>query len=354
MRTFSHTAALVIPVVVAATLATSGANAQKRVFFPADHANTEGYSFDSRFHLSNGISRNQYFYDRRDLHLPDKARITRIGFRQDGRFKLTGRRVQLEILMGASKATPSTLSRTFAKNYAGSPVTVMNKRIVTLPSFAIPRKSPSTNIVWLQLDRPYTFDAAKSLVVDLRVFANDNGGKAFSYPLDFARYAEIHETFGVGCKTSSNSLPILTSGAAVLGTGWRYSIRSAPGNAVNIAILGSRKLPGLDLSGLGAPGCRLYVDLLIVAGAGATTAQGNLSGTIPIPNVGALLGAKVPMQCLQSDLFANKFGFVFTNGIRAQVSSNPRQGVVTASGKGDAVNGSVRSQWSLVTVFEYK
>ena len=347
MRTLSAT-------ILASLCVASASAAQKTTWFPSDHAKVEGYSYDSTYHFAAGIGRTQYFFDKSELGIPDKAKVSRFGFRQDGSRALSGHKLQLEVWMGKSARNTKTLSGTFGDNYFGAATTVVAKKIVSLPTFPKPPKPGEGKVVWITLDKPYLHDASQSLILDLRVWANDHGNKAFTYSLDKARYVSPNDSFGAGCKTSSGSTPKLTTGDAYLGGYWRYYVSQGPASALNVALIGTRRATAIDLTGLGANGCGLWVDPLLVVPGGVTSSGGSLTVQTPIPNVASLYAVKFSLQCMQSDVFANNFGWAFGNAIELQIGRNPKMGHVFKGGQADAVKGgAVRSSWPLVTVFEH-
>ncbi len=92
-----------------------------------------------------------------------------------------------------------------------------------------------------------------------------------------------------------------------LGTTVDVWLRAAPPSTAATLLLGSPTL--LDLTGLGAPGCLLFVDLSTAAQLVTTTSgQGTTSQPIPIPVTSALVGASVTAQWAIVDPPANSLG----------------------------------------------
>lgn len=329
--------------------------AQTRIVFPRDHKTVEGYSYDARNHFSAGVSRIQLLYEQDGLQLPQGAKITQFGFRQDGARALSGKSIQVEVRMGASSKTVETMGTTFARNYTGSPVTVIGKKILNLPTFGAPAGKPAPNWVMVKLDRPYDHDASKNLIVDILVHANNNASKGFDYPLDYARYLDDTESFGQSCKTSSGATPKLTTGPAWIGGSWTWSISNAPASTANVAIVGSRQLANpISLKPVGAEGCYLFIDVLAVVVTGATNANGYQSIRAPMPNDHKLYGVDLYMQTLQPDVFANRLGIVFSNGVRVKIGRLPQSSLCYRTGSTSSQTGLIRRHNGLVTCFEHR
>ena len=135
--------------------------------------------------------------------------------------------------------------------------------------------------------------------------------------------------FGSGCAGAGGLVPILGAATpAAIGQGYAVTlINASPGTLVLHALGYSATnwngvpLP-FDLSGAGAPGCALLVNLIILQG-GATTGIGPGGGTAtvtwPVPADPLLRGAQFLSQALVIDGAANPLGITTSNALRATV-----------------------------------
>jgi len=90
----------------------------------------------------------------------------------------------------------------------------------------------------------------------------------------------------------------------------------------NCLSLGQLAVPGIDLAPLGAPGCRVLVD---IAGS-VLTPIGNLPGSslslpLPLPNTSTILGLAIYSQSLWLDATQNAFGATTSNGLILQLGN---------------------------------
>jgi hypothetical protein len=113
--------------------------------------------------------------------------------------------------------------------------------------------------------------------------------------------------------TATNRRPSLHArGHCSLGSTLRLDARGVVPNGVSLWLLGSAA--NVDLTGLGAPGNRLFVTLdasLLLP----TTAAGLGQLAVVMPTSPALLGATVSVQAAAFDPAANALGFVTSNAI---------------------------------------
>jgi hypothetical protein len=130
--------------------------------------------------------------------------------------------------------------------------------------------------------------------------------------------------FGEGCTGSNGVNPVIDArgGSPAIGN-QAFTIRGSrmPQYPLGVFLLGTSNtsvfgvpLP-LDLSGIGAPGCLLRVNLSFVG-----FAAGNLAGMcsfpLAIPNDPSLIGASAYTQWLSVDLPANAAGLVASNALQ--------------------------------------
>jgi len=130
------------------------------------------------------------------------------------------------------------------------------------------------------------------------------------------------QPFGTGCVGSNGRVThdvVPVTDGPMIGRGVTFRMTNGPSTSIALVNVGASNtrmgaltLP-LELSGIGAPGCRLYasMDLLVPA---STTANGLATRTIQIPSLEDLIGARIYSQFLAFDSHANALGWTFSNG----------------------------------------
>lgn len=338
--------------------------AQQTALFPAEYATKEGESYVSNYPFSGGINRYQTIYSKDYAGLANGAAITAIGVRPDGAVASTGHRVQLEIWMGHTSkwGTTSTnrLTGTFDSNYDGSLTRVYDKKTLTLPNLTPPVTPPSTSYVMVPLDRSFTYDRTRNLVVEYRVFANDNANQGFGYYIDAGGGYSTNTTFGQACQTSNNRTPQhTTSGPVIGGSSWLLSMTQGAASSAAAFFMGisntsSFGLPlPFDLGIIGAPSCFLNVELRLTVPV-STDSGGNLGIYVTPPNDLQLFGSTVYTQVAMIDLFANNLGIITSNGAGTKVGALPQAYVVYATGDANAMSGGLSGGYGAVTVFQHQ
>lgn len=338
-------------------LAASSVLSAQVAVVPSDHTTIEGSSNDNRFPFSAGVARFQAIYSNWDVKIPNGAQIKKIGVRADAATASAGHQIQVEVTM-AMTTNYGNPSRTFATNHEVNPVVVFAKKIVALPPIAKHTgsgASPAT--VMLTLDTPYTYDASKHLVVDYRVYGNDNGNQPWAYTIDRASFYSERETFGQSCNTSGALTPVHSVSGAELGGGWTMSLTKGLPNADGALMLGvsnttwnGAMLP-ISLGFLGAANCSLWIGPIVTVPI-RLSAAGNFSATLRPPFDLSFYGGKVYTQIVFADLFAPG-SIVSTNGAAATLGVAPQMKVVTATNNADATTGSVSISPGYVSVFEF-
>lgn len=130
-----------------------------------------------------------------------------------------------------------------------------------------------------------------------------------------------YTTYGVACPGSNGSVTLsgVPSARPVLGTTMQAKAINLPVPApVVIMMMGVQdQVPGIDLTAIGAPGCR--VDVQILALEFLTAAAGQATWSFAIPNNPVWLGQSIYHQVVTSDPPANPFGITTSNAGRAFV-----------------------------------
>ncbi len=320
--------------ILAATALTTlslSAIAQNHAVAPFDHTDAEGNSSQYRSALSYGVARWQILHDKSEVQIPNGKKITKVGFRQNGGTAMTTtHRLQMEILMSAASRTYDKMTSNFNTNYKGTPVTVYTRKIYDLPSYTATNDRPSKNYVLFPLDVPYVVDSNEDMIVEYRCYANTNSNNAFNYYIDATNYASKRTAFGTACPGSNSKSLAMTDNGAPYGATWSPQVTNAQASTVcalfvglsNTKFQGAIPLP-LPLDGVGATGCKLYVDPLLTIGRGANTA-GTATFSMPIPDQPSLYGVTLYHQAMALDAFANNFGWTFSEGRSMTIGQRPK------------------------------
>lgn len=327
------------------------------VTFPSDHAAVpDGPSSQNWFPYSSGIGRYQAIYDSWDLRIPAGRQITRIGFRAEPSVMSFGRTLQLQVRMGPSHRWSGALDITFDNNWHGVPTNVYGPASFQLPDLNNPANpNPGGAVVWLDLTTPHTYDPSRNLLVEWRIFANNNGGFAFSYELDVAGPVSPTVTGPAGCAHSGNVLPVLSSGPAVLGSYWQVTLAQAPANqfVVLLAALSATLTTPYPLQGL-IPGipptCQGQVPLGgVVTFSSFTDSSGSTLFYTGLPYLPAFRGVTVATQALCLNPSSPGMAVV-SNGEQVQVGAYPAMSTAYNAWDPNAVTGSLHST-RLITLF---
>lgn len=334
-----------------------GLQAQNIATFPSDHATIPvGYASQSTFPYSYGVSRVMVVYEAWDVTVPNGHQITRIGFRAHGTTVALGKSLQLEVRMGTTQQTATTLLTNFDNNYFAPPTTVFGPALFTLPD--LNSGLNPIQYVWLTLTTPYTFDASKNLIVEWRITANNNGGASFSYPLDRANFQSPIVTGPLGCMHSGNQIPHLESRTTKVGGTWYDDLTNAPaGQAVVLFLnLGAPLQSPFSLTPFIPsinPACMGQVSLQnLYTMASTATAQGTRTFSIPIPNNRGFNDLRFTSQAVCFDFFAPG-GVVVSNGDQMQIGIDPAMTVLWNSGSATATTGSAYRNYGIVTLFDH-
>jgi len=133
--------------------------------------------------------------------------------------------------------------------------------------------------------------------------------------------APFYGTYGVSCK-GSGGVPAMTPTKASnlkLGSPFIIDITNLP-KAEKLVLMmtgfrnnafGAAPILPLELTGLGTPGCNLYIEPFDFKA--LVNAAGTSKFVTGIPNNSAFLGIALFHQCIVFDKAANKFGMTFTN-----------------------------------------
>lgn len=345
-------------------LATGGAVAQSIAIFPDEYAAVAEGPFNSpNYPLAFGTSRVQVLYDAVDLAIPSGRTITRLGFRQDATLATldTGRTLQLEVRMGWSANTPTTMVTNFDNNYAAPPVTVFGPAAFVLPNLRDGANPLPNGQLFLNLTTPFLYaPAGQNLVVEYRIFGTSGGGGSFNYRLDRADYYSPRTYGPAGCPHSGSGVPNLTFGAVRPGLNFTANLATGPGNSPGILALnvGVGIVPPYALTGVFGginPVCTGQVSPIGLATLNGVTSSGGAdSWSFLVPNNPVFADYLISGQALFLDFFAPG-GLVVSNGAQVLTGAQPRTAIVAAAGAPTAVTtGSKSNNYCPVAFFEHQ
>jgi hypothetical protein len=345
-------------------LITASTFAQSVAVFPDEYAAVPEGPFNSpNYPLAFGTSRVQVLYDQIDLAIPSGHVITRLGFRQDATVTTidAGRTLQLEVRMGWSTNTPTSMGTNFDANYAAPPVTVFGPAAFVLPNLRDGASPLPNGQFFLTLATPFPYvSGGQNLVVEYRVFGTSGGGSAFSYRLDRADYYSPRTYGPAGCPHSGNGVPNLTLAATRPGLAFSASVATGPGNSPGLLALnlGVGIVPPYSLGGVFAginPLCTGQLNPVGLATlGGSTSSAGAVSWSFTIPNNPAFADYVISSQALFLDFFAPG-GLVTSNGAEVLTGAQPRTSIVAAGGAPTTVTtGAKSSNYCPVAFFEHQ
>ncbi len=295
---------------------------------------TEG---NSALHLPgrNAPSRVQVVYRGTDLKVPAAGwKLTSFSLRRDG-LKTTTFKAhtykQTVTLSSKDVPLPCVASTgSFASNRGSDAVTVMNGRAVSWPASATPSAPPAPFRVVFKFDKPFVLLPARNLCVEIvSESTTSSTGNYYWYAdaeaFDRSSAKGSMRSLGRGCSFSfqirGKALPI--DGEAPLDSYAYTRVYSAtPQPALLLtgsqaSTWGGLKLP-VDLTSIGAPGCKLYVAPAF--GLAGLTIGGDARGLVKfslgiLPKQTVFQGIKLYQQAVVVDPLTNALGFRFSNYI---------------------------------------
>ncbi len=317
------------------------AAAQSTATVPPGMASKEGLGFFYRIGQYT-LARQQVVYSSKIM---PKAPITIKSFkiRRDAKMSSTyvAHKTNLEIYMSNNPTEPGPgYSFGWATNRGPDFMKVMNKKTVDWPALPKPTTPPAPFSVKFVLDKPFTYKGKAFLLEFVSTTIP-------SYPKNYYTwYADADSTyvagyypaggtaspFGTGCPASFKASGVKT----YIGGGWRAwgdsGVSKAKRPALNIVGVsdkswGSQTLP-FDLGPMGAPGCKLYTDL-VTAFSGFTdpaSAKGYVDFRKPlIPYDKNLVGATIFEQLAVLDPSYNALGVRMSSGLKETLGTGFRQ-----------------------------
>lgn len=274
--------------------------------------------------------------------LPRAFTMAGISVRRDeGAIRAHNISVELEIQVGYTTRTPTSMSTTFAANFdSGAPVQVVPRGVVDFPDQPLtPPANPGDfyfTIPW-PIHFAWTPVPGRNFLVQVTIHGNSFGNQIWGYPLD-ACGGDTARLFGAPASATTGRLephyglvlgfrelthtavPVLSSPEKPqIDNDFPVHLTQARPSSFALLLFGisdtswnGLPLP-FDLRLIGAPGCSLLAsgeDMQVVP----TDAAGAGSFTYLIPNNIYLLRGRFYNQYLVRDPAANGLGFVVSNG----------------------------------------
>ncbi len=314
-----------LPVCFLAFLA-GGLLAQQTRVVPWGLEKTDGNT-TSAFPFGYTAGRTQQVIDGAAL-CQHSALIMGMALRRDGRGTNSYKaRVlpSLEITMGHTRVSPSTMSTAFAANRTGTMVTVFPRAKFNLPP--LPPMNPGIFAVKWSWAVPFTYTRfTGNLLIEFEIsgtpgkseyFMDAHGSKSMGGRASLYGKGGVFagkDPYSVTCPSPARLFP--GGSLSLSAAGLKKSYTSAAILGTSRTFWGNLPLP-FDLGPLGAPGNALYVKptflLSLPLGPSGGGFGGNLS--IPLPSDPWFAGAKFYGQVLFADKASNSLGLVFSGGV---------------------------------------
>ncbi len=261
-----------------------------------------------------------------------RAVITAVAFRRDcDRNKpFQARKVHRRILADHCAGTPDAISGTFARNLGPGAVKVFESSRVVFPPQPACAAGPAPFAAVFPFSKPFLYERKKgNLLLDILGKGTPSAWREWIADAHAQSYGTSGMTapLGPGCKGKAGEYVHLSVSPYPLKLGGSLSLSfttnlAKPGTLLawvgaRCNRLGNTPLP-LDLTFLGATGCKLYTSLEVLF-----VLQGSGSGypglSLPIPGNPALAMAQVFTQAAAYAPGANPAGLLFTGGVRCLV-----------------------------------
>lgn len=310
--------------------------AQATLVLPASHLAREGSSTTNVPFGRSTATRVQSAYD--PMLFSGPVTITGMALRIDGGATANSKVVDCELRCSTMPGTVLALNVDFAVNRGLDERVVLPRQLLTLPAHAAVA-TPNGFEAPLVFTTPFLYDPALgSLLVEIVVFGQPPG----AYPLDVTYVCDSPEVLvGPASCPQPGGLPLRVESSTtqvMWGRPWVARVLDAPPGALVTLGLGTVEsgpwsgfvLPQ-ELSGLGAPGCYLSIDL---AGSFFSVAAGDGSASFPfvIPNNPSAIGFWIRFQGGAVHPGANSLGIVTSQARKVEVCGWEPVARVWASG----------------------
>ncbi len=271
--------------------------------------------------------------------------LARLGLRRDGGEANTpNARIDLEIQLGYSSRVAAQMLSSFSGNADLGPLTRVRNGIVDLPGMNARSESSGVFDHVIAFDAPFPLATmpGRNLLIDVQVRGNSHGNAAYRSWFDAVtevgagRVYQFAGTTNIVFEPTSLVLSLLPDGPGFSTPRLDPVGDARPGHTFSLILRGGRALaPGvlvhgtsrdawggvplpLDLTPIGAPGCRLYTDWAWNRPIGVDRA-GTCRVDFAVPASPTLSGSLLHTQFLIVDPLANPFGLAVSGGGRIVV-----------------------------------
>ena len=269
-------------------------------------------------------ARVQLIYRGRDLNFPKKAMIIRsLSFRRDGSkpgvFPAHTWKVGL-VLSSDGVPLPSESSKdAFLANHGKDAKVVFTPKSFQWPQAPLPAKAPAFFAAQLKLDHPFILLGGRNLCIDILNGTSTGKSQSSYWYVDaftskWAQLSGSTKNFGRGCSFGFQlraSLPPLDGESKIHATAWTRGK-----GLFSFLMLGESRtsfmglpLP-LDLTSLGAKGCRLSIAprFFLFGGKSGGDIRGTAVFRIPLPKLPSLANIRIYAQPFVLDPGAGALG----------------------------------------------
>jgi hypothetical protein len=255
-------------------------------------------------------------------------------------------RIDVAIDAGYAPHGPGAMQTTFAANISGTPVPVIARKRMSLADHPGIARGAGDWVFRFPFDQPFRWapQAGQHLLLDIRRWSVSTGGLPTNFTLDLTVFNPVlayvaasdpAATTGNYFRSQGLILGLLTAKTPALpllgaprgpNLGLTHALELAQARPASVAILllgasdrlwGTIPLP-LDLTGLGAPGCRLLCSPDLGAFV-PIDALGAARLSIPVPADRAFVDLDLFHQALVLDPGNNTLGLATSNGLRTRV-----------------------------------
>ena len=329
--------------------------AQSSFVSPNGLATTEGNS-NNTFPWNNTFHYQQVHGDVRGAPQVIKGQA----HRRDGTSTTVSlpRTFDLQIWAGEGTFGATTITGTFASNYAAAPTQVFTRKMVNAPDWSTrPTTPPAPFDFVLTYDTPYSYSGSLDLIWEMAIHATS---LTSSYVTDAHTMGNVSSSttiLGTGCVATGRTSAMSHTASytnnpftdQLLVT---LSATNAPANAQGVFLLGASN-PMLPLPGFCGTSPTLFTDgqLQLPATASATGAM--TTGTLAVRWNNIFTAAQLFTQAAAIDP-GLPGGLAISNGRAVTLAAMPAPGRyarIYASGNATATSGSVGLGYALVTEF---